>query len=507
MCHAPANTETDHMIRPTSNPRHRHGCTSASLGMLLLAAIPAIAQTPHVQFNPMVSYEASNSEPRRIHTADFNRDGHLDALVSMSGTDSSPGLLTVLFGNGTGALVDNTDFANNQHWWGIASGDFNRDNRRDIVGAAGGNDVTAVGVFAGNGSGSFSPMANLNSGRFPIAAVVGDWNGDGTDDIIVANNVTYGATLFVGNGDGTFGPATHIPAAAGLLATDICTGDFNHDQKPDLAIAHYSGVTVLKGDGAGNFTLYAGTGGSNLKNRVATGDVNGDGIDDIIVGEQYTNRVIVCLSNGINGFSANVPYTTGGSVTGVATSDLNRDGHVDVCVSTSDSTGAEIFLNSGDGSGTLLPRVEWAAGPQPTAIAVADMNEDGFDDLLITCRNLGDTPSISILLQVPQLALAVDGTCPGGGPLRITWYGATPNGQVALIFAANTGSFIIPQGNPCQGTALGLGASQLRVAYRGASGPRGTRTLTTNAGPSACGGYLQLLDSATCTTSNVARIR
>lgn len=477
------------------------------LGVLLLAALPAMGQPPHVEFQPMVSYEASNSEPRRIQAVDFNRDGHLDALVAMSGTDSSPGLLTILFGDGHGTLVDNADFANTHQWWGIASGDFNSDQRLDVVGAAGGNAVTAVNVYSGDGGGGFTPMANLNAGHFPIAAVAGDWNGDGQDDIVVANNVTDGATLFLGNGDGTFAPAAPIPAAAGLLATDICKGDFNHDGKLDIAIAHYSGVMALAGDGQGNFSLYASTGGVNLTKAVAAGDINGDGIDDLVAGEQYTNRIIVCLSNGADGFASNVPYTTGGSVTGVTTSDLNRDGRVDVAVSTNDTTGAEVFLNSGDTSGTLIARAEWAAGPQPTAIVAADMNEDGFDDLLIACRNLGDTPSISILLQVPQLALAVEGTCPEGGPMVLTWRGATPNGQVALLFAANTGSFAIPSGNPCEGTVLGLGTAQIRVAYRGVAGPKGTRTTTSTPGPSACGSYLQLLDATTCTTSNVSQIR
>lgn len=474
---------------------------------LLLIAAPALGQTPHISFEPMVSYEASNSEPRRIQSDDFNRDGHLDAVVSMWGTDSSPGLITVLFGDGSGALVDNTDFGNTLHWWGLASGDFNRDQHRDIVGTVGGNAETAVHVYRGSGGDAFALMASLTAGRFPVAAVAGDWNGDGMDDLAIANNVSHGATVFLGHGDGTFEPAAHIPAAAGLLATDMCKGDFNRDGKADLAISHYSGVTVLQGDGAGQFTVYASTGGSALKHAVAAGDINGDGIDDVVTAEQYNNRIIVCISNGVNGFSSNTPYATGGTVSGVAATDLNRDGYVDVCVATGDSTGAEVFLNAGDGSGALMPRVEFAAGPQPTGIVAADLNEDGFDDLLITCRNFGDTPSISVLLQVPQLALAVDATCPDGGAMMITWCGATPNAQVGLIFAEELGSYVIRPGSPCAGTVLGLGAAQLRVAYRGAAGPRGTRTISASVGPSACGGYLQLLDAATCTTSSVATIR
>jgi len=102
--------------------------------------------------------------------------------------------------------------------------------------------------------------------------------------------------------------------------------------------------------------------------------------------------------------------------------------------------------------------------------------------------------------------LSVDATCPGGGPIRIEWSGASPGGQVALIFARNTGSFIVPSNYPCAGTQLGLGANQIQLAWQGGAGANGSRTLNTTAGPGACGGYLQLLDLTTCATSNVARI-
>ncbi len=106
----------------------------------------------------------------------------------------------------------------------------------------------------------------------------------------------------------------------------------------------------------------------------------------------------------------------------------------------------------------------------------------------------------------PQLGIAVAATCPSGGPIQIAWTDATPDGQVAVIFARNTGSFIIPNNHPCAGATLGLGSSQIQIAFRGNAGPDGSRILNSNAGPSACGGYLQLLDLTTCTTSNVARI-
>ncbi len=102
--------------------------------------------------------------------------------------------------------------------------------------------------------------------------------------------------------------------------------------------------------------------------------------------------------------------------------------------------------------------------------------------------------------------LLVNSSCPQGGPIQIEWSGASPDGRVALIYARNSGRFLIPARQPCSGRRLGLGVDSIRVVYDGNAGTNGSRILRTIADPSACGGYLQLLDLTTCATSNVARI-
>ncbi len=119
----------------------------------------------------------------------------------------------------------------------------------------------------------------------------------------------------------------------------------------------------------------------------------------------------------------------------------------------------------------------------------------------------GDIDAFLVKLRIPdgpQLSIAP--TCPSGGPIRIEWSGATPGGHVALIFARNTGSFIIPSNMPCAGTQLALGSDQIQLAWEGSAGPSGSRTLNATAGPAACGGHLQLLDLSPCATSNLVRI-
>lgn len=104
------------------------------------------------------------------------------------------------------------------------------------------------------------------------------------------------------------------------------------------------------------------------------------------------------------------------------------------------------------------------------------------------------------------IQLFADGTCPGGGPIQVSWSGATPNGQVALIFAVCEGDFVVPARNPCQGTQLGLCSTQIQLVGIYRSDANGSRQLNGFAGNGACGKFLQLLDLTTCDTSNVAPI-
>jgi len=112
-----------------------------------------------------------------------------------------------------------------------------------------------------------------------------------------------------------------------------------------------------------------------------------------------------------------------------------------------------------------------------------------------------------IAVAPSQITLAVTAQCPGGGGIIVEWGGATPNGQVALLFARSTGNFIIPNNRPCAGTVLGLSSNQLQIGFTGGAGQGGSRMIQGNIGPGACGGFLQLVDLTTCGTSNTAEIR
>ncbi len=107
--------------------------------------------------------------------------------------------------------------------------------------------------------------------------------------------------------------------------------------------------------------------------------------------------------------------------------------------------------------------------------------------------------------QIPELEggylCSVSGQCPG--TVTVRWDGATPNRQQGIVFGNNQGQTTIPSG-VCQGTSLGISGSVRLVNIIGTGG--GSGSVNGRAGTAACGHYLQLVESGTCNTSNVARI-
>jgi hypothetical protein len=381
------------------------------------------------------------SGPMAIAIGDFNNDRWLDIVVA-NYLSNNIGIL-LGYDNGTFASVITYPTGSNSLPRSVAVGDFNNDNRLDIVVAneATGN-VGNVGVFVGYGNGTFPIMITYSTGNRsdPISVIVGDFNNDGRLDIAVANSGTDNIGLIFGNGDGTFSNQTTYPTGSGSRPYSIAIGDFNNDNQLDIAIANQgsNGFGVFLGRGNGTFfnqlnyfigdgslpvsiavgdfnndgrldIIITGTGTDNVgvflgyvsesflstpaysiglfsrPTSIAVGDFDNDNLLDVVIANNGTDNIMVLFGSGYGTFISHTPYSTGNDShpCWVAVGDFNNDSRLDIVVANSGTNNIGIFLSNG--SGTFSSQITYPTGPdsQPNSVAVLDFDNDTRLDIAV----------------------------------------------------------------------------------------------------------------------------
>jgi hypothetical protein len=162
----------------------------------------------------------------------------------------------------------------------IAIADVNGDGKPDLVVANGcANPCVAdgsVGVLLGNGDGTFQTAVTYGSGGVgPSSIAIGDVNGDGKPDLVVANScadstcATDGSVaVLLGNGDGTFQAAVTYDSG-GMQTDSVAVADMNGDGKPDLVLANLcSNTTDCENFGPGSVSVLLGNGDGTFQAAV-----------------------------------------------------------------------------------------------------------------------------------------------------------------------------------------------------------------------------------------------
>ena len=273
----------------------------------------------------------------------------------------------------------------------------------------GDNTIT---VYNDDGTGTFSegvyyPVAvtpNSTADLYPEAATVADVNGDGNGDVVVVNDDSSDVTILTGNGDGTLNLTSVGYATGGYPYNPAIVADLNGDGLVDILVADDNQSLVwMAGYGDGTFQaakdFYAPITGGNYAYSfgVATGDLNGDGIPDVVLGNYGNNDIgiTVFLSNPDGSLQPGVNYGSSGGFGYVAVADFNGDGKLDIAASNDDGY-VQIF--TGTGSGSFIVGPFYGVGAENEGIIAAALNTSGvagFNDLAV----VNDNGTVNVLVN------------------------------------------------------------------------------------------------------------
>ena len=428
------------------------------------------------EFQGHVDYATGNS-PSALAVADFDNDGELDLAVANLKGDT----VSILRGNGDGSFRQRVDYVTGEGPDSVGIGDFNADGKADIV-VVNSTELT-VSVLLGNGDSTFQPRVDYARGAGIFACcnlvAVADFNGDGNLDLVVAN---YGpdfqvgtVSILLGNGDGSFLPQTQYPA--GVNPVGIMIGDFNKDDKTDLAVLNNNppfGISVLLGNGDGSFqkpVLHVA--GSNSRVGVVA-DFNSDGNLDLGVANWLDNNVSILLGDGDGSFMPQIDFRVGANPNALAGADLKGDGTLDLVTANQSSNNVSVLLGKGDG--TFARHADYTTGAVPSSVIVADFNKDGAPD--VVSANASDNTVSMLLNRGGTFVKTTSSSNPSNLGEAVTFITAvtaslqgvgTPTGTVTFSDGALTlGTLMLQTGQATFTISrLNVGIHKIRAKYSG----------------------------------------
>jgi hypothetical protein len=310
---------------------------------------------------------------------DIDQDGKIDIVAGSRGQGVSKAIWVYLNrGAGTWVRGDaNMPFSGT--YYGVTTGDFNRDGKPDIVGSANG-----LNAWSGNGAGTWT----LRSTGLPSTGIYSDvelcdFNLDGKLDLIATTQNNGGLRVWNGNGAGTWVPTSNLPSTGNYRG--VKAADINIDGYMDIITASSnSDLTIWSGDGQDNWYMQnIGMTSGLFHKSISIGDLNKDGrIDLCYLNSTGEIDIWICeVEREVNAWTQfNSPNTTG-ILRDVLISDINQDGKKDICYAFN-SKGIEIWKGDGNGNWSIFNSP--ATTGNFNSVISLDYNKDGKMDIIST---------------------------------------------------------------------------------------------------------------------------
>jgi len=287
---------------------------------------------------------AAGFGPAECHLVSLRGDGTLDLIVGSFNVNQ----IAVLLGNGNGTFgtpMFYTVGTGTNTPTSFTTGDFNHDGKLDVA-VADTSDNT-VSILLGNGSGALILSGTpINVGREPEAIRAGDFNGDGYSDLAIANYRDGTVTTLLNNENGTFTPTVHsVGSGAGSGPQALAIEGAGSALQ--LAVANYKDntVSVFKSNGDGTFGAQTIVNVGKGPDDLSFTDMNGDGIQDLVVSNYTDGTVDLLLGSGGGSYSLVGPFTVGTKPYSAAVGDLDLDGTPDIVVSNCFSNNTGVLLS------------------------------------------------------------------------------------------------------------------------------------------------------------------
>ncbi len=392
-----------------------------------------------------------------LHVSDLDADGRPDVVVTLLGSFANSAA-AVLRGTGDGGLGAPIPVDPGVDAAAVAVGDYDEDGTTDLVVAEYSHQLR---IHHGDGAGDFTPGAVITLPvERPLHVEARDLDGDGhldlgvvclSDGVTKLDDPTYLA--YLGAGDGTFALAENIA----LLddAYDAAYGDFDGDGIPDVALPGYStgGVRVLRGLGDGSF----GAGGTfpvagQGPVTVIAGRIDGDAVDDLVTADRDTDSVSVLLGTGDGGFLPAVRrFAVGGMPSGAVIADFDGDGVADVAAANVTSETVTVLRGAPDG--TLRDNVRHD-DPGVLSVATGDVDGDGLTDVVLSRAD----GSLHVRLGLGDGAFADGPSHPGNwGQSDLALADMDGDGVLDAVIAAVTSDAVVVRRGVGDGSFVGGG--------------------------------------------------
>ncbi len=367
-------------------------------------------------FEPPIGYATTGAGHSQITAADLDGDGALELVAA------GDGALTILPGIGDGSFDTADTYSWPSYAWSIAVADLNEDGKPDVFG--GDSIGSMIRVMPGLGDGTvlnrvFELEWDPASGSSGLH--LADVDLDGRQDAVIIQGSSPGVFPLYGNADGSFEPGVSVTSLAGIV--DATVGEFGVNATQDLVILAdpstpgpaAKALWVLFGLSPRTYlpSEVEGPAVSDDPSTLTVADLDGDGETDVLVTDEVTDEVIVMMGLGNVQFASPFPtYPVGSAPVALALQRLDADPHLDLVVANRDSDNVAVLRGNGDG--TFMPATFVATGPSPSSINLADLNDDGIRDLVVTNQPPGQAKDVTVRLGNGDGTFGADLRFPSG---------------------------------------------------------------------------------------------